>query len=328
MIMDTRRTRLGLVLVTSLALLWLLATLWWHLAGDGFNLPQPSPAKSGVTVSEDGVENHQSVPAPLLSRRVPDAVIAGVSKCGTRALIDMLDTHSEVAIAEGEPGYYLNGRMKKKGLDWYLKKMPLARPDQLVMEKTPKYFITPGAPLAMLTTNPNTKVILIFRDPVVRVMSRYIMLKAEQNEERPLKDVVIDSEGQLRTNQEIIFAGMYSKYLKAWQRLFPPEQLLVLDGDNLLVRPWEELEKAERFLGLPVTLTKDKFIPNAHLGKFFCWHDDSAEGGDDLHCLGKSKGREHEDMSATLNKTLTDFYRPYNQELVTMLEREFLWTNN
>ena len=39
-----------------------------------------------------------------LTHRLPDAVVAGVAKCGTTALITMLGSHPGVAAAEGQRG--------------------------------------------------------------------------------------------------------------------------------------------------------------------------------------------------------------------------------
>ncbi len=45
---------------------------------------------------------------------------------------------------------------------------------------------------------------------------------------------------------------MYSRTLPLWMEHFPlGKRLLIVDGDNLILRPWEEVARVERFLKLP-----------------------------------------------------------------------------
>ncbi len=82
---------------------------------------------------------------PRLSRRLPDVVIAGAKKCGTTALLSLLNLHPQVrGLMSQEPHYY--DRHFDLGPEWYLRQMPRVAPWQLLVEKTPKYFITPRAP--------------------------------------------------------------------------------------------------------------------------------------------------------------------------------------
>ena len=64
--------------------------------------------------------------------------------------------------------------MYSQGVAWYLSQFSEARPDQVAMEKTPKYLVTPGAPAALHAINPAAKIMLIVRDPVVRAISDFI----------------------------------------------------------------------------------------------------------------------------------------------------------
>lgn len=110
-----------------------------------------------------------------LSKRPPDAVIIGVKKGGTRALLEMLKLHPQVVSPRGEVHFY--DRNYERGTDWYLSRMPSATPQQLIVEKTPSYFVTPDAPLRMAAVNPDTQIVLVVRDPVTRLVSDFVQLK-------------------------------------------------------------------------------------------------------------------------------------------------------
>ena len=118
------------------------------------------------------------LPLPLntsRSKRPPDAVIIGVKKGGTRALLEMLKLHPQVVCPRGEVHFY--DRNYEKGTDWYLSRMPSATPQQLIIEKTPSYFVTPDAPAKMSAVNPDTRIVLVVRDPVTRLVSDFVQLR-------------------------------------------------------------------------------------------------------------------------------------------------------
>jgi len=51
--------------------------------------------------------------------------------------------------------------------------MPLSNDSQLTVEKTPSYFVTPGAAERIYRMSPTTKLIVVVRDPVTRAISDY-----------------------------------------------------------------------------------------------------------------------------------------------------------
>jgi hypothetical protein len=73
-------------------------------------------------------------------QRLPDAIIIGTKKCGTRALMNFLQLHSHVASADKEMHFFnKKADINNTRLHAYETKLPFAFPDQLVMEKTPTY---------------------------------------------------------------------------------------------------------------------------------------------------------------------------------------------
>lgn len=71
------------------------------------------------------------------------ALIIGVRKCGTRALLEMLYLHPRIQKAAGEVHFFDRDENYIKGLDWYRKKMPHSFRGQITIEKSPSYFVTP-----------------------------------------------------------------------------------------------------------------------------------------------------------------------------------------
>lgn len=73
----------------------------------------------------------------------PKALVIGVRKCGTRALLEMLYLHPRIQKAAGEVHFFDRDENYWKGLEWYRKKMPHSFRGQITIEKSPSYFVTP-----------------------------------------------------------------------------------------------------------------------------------------------------------------------------------------
>uniref|UniRef100_A0A8C8Z4X9 Sulfotransferase n=1 Tax=Prolemur simus TaxID=1328070 RepID=A0A8C8Z4X9_PROSS len=91
------------------------------------------------------------------ARQLPQTVIIGVRKGGTRALLEMLSLHPDVAAAENEVHFFDWEEHYSQGLGWYLSQMPFSSPRQLTVEKTPAYFTSPKVPERVHSMNPWAK---------------------------------------------------------------------------------------------------------------------------------------------------------------------------
>lgn len=105
------------------------------------------------------------------NRRLPSALIIGVKKSGTRALLEFIRFHPDVRASGCEVHFF--DRHYNKGLRWYRHRMPVTRPGQVTMEKTPSYFITREVPKRIYKMEPKTRLLLVVRDPVTRAVSDY-----------------------------------------------------------------------------------------------------------------------------------------------------------
>ncbi len=107
--------------------------------------------------------------------------------------------------------------------------------------------------------------IVILCDPVTRVLSD--ILSSAFINKRPLGEMVklaLDTRGNINTYSTFIFSsasffsfsffnykyfvflGFYSKLIPEWLDHFKVNStLLFIDGENLALKPWEELERAQ-----------------------------------------------------------------------------------
>ena len=104
-------------------------------------------------------------------KRLPDCLIIGTKKGGTRVLISYLGLHSKVSAVEDEIHYF--NHFTHLGSEWYRNQMSFSFPDQITIEKSPTYFIHKSAPKDVYEMNPNMKLIVLLREPVSRAVSDY-----------------------------------------------------------------------------------------------------------------------------------------------------------
>ncbi|XP_034476622.1 uncharacterized protein LOC117783354 [Drosophila innubila] len=136
------------------------------------------PVASSNQLSHPMVFPSSRVHFPKTSRRLPQALIIGVRKCGTRALLEMLYLHPRIQKAGGEVHFFDRDENYLKGLEWYRKKMPHSFRGQITIEKSPSYFVSPEVPERVRAMNASIKLLLIVREPVTRAISDYTQLRS------------------------------------------------------------------------------------------------------------------------------------------------------
>jgi [heparan sulfate]-glucosamine 3-sulfotransferase 1 len=148
----------------------------------------------------------ESMTSSQEEQRFPQAIIIGVKKGGTRALISMLDSHPQVESARGEVHFFDRNETFRKGLRWYVHQMPFTAPNEIAIEKSPSYFIAPYVPHRLYSMSPSTKVILIVRDPIERTISDYIQLFNPDRigKQRSFDDVVLDGPNHINDRAQVI----------------------------------------------------------------------------------------------------------------------------
>lgn len=259
-------------------------------------------------------------------RRLPGCIIIGARKCGTRALIEFLKLHPQVVSPNDEVHFFSNDTNYKLGLEWYREKMPPSFPHQITIEKTPKYFISSISSSRIHRMNSSIMLIAILRHPTTRVISDYTQIcanKQVKNETaEPFEARALDRQtGHINPDYKATQISMYHLHIARWLQLFPLKQLHVVDGDNLIINPLEEVRKIETFLHLPQLVNPDSIYFNSTRG-FYCMRK-SKTGPE--QCLGVNKGRKHVTISEKVVSRFNKFFRPHNERLYKLIGRRFSW---
>ena len=260
-----------------------------------------------------------------MEQRLPQTIIVGIRKCGTRALLEFLSIHPDICHAHDEMHFFDRGDRYALGLEWYRKQMPPSHPNQITIEKTPGYFIAPHAPSLIHNMNNSIRLLIIVRNPVTRIISDYTQSYFNHVNRNmtytPFEDLIIDPKtGDIRTLYKPTWISMYYLHYMHWLDVFNHSQIHLVDGDNLVENPTPELNKIETFLGLKHQISMEHFYLNKTRG-FYCIKKDN-----ESRCLNPSKGRPHPSIRPRVLHKLYKFFKPLNEKFFKISGHYLDWS--
>ncbi|XP_078273912.1 heparan sulfate glucosamine 3-O-sulfotransferase 4 [Rhinoraja longicauda] len=286
--------------------------------------PQLSPSLSLSTAQNWLERDVQESSTPDLGvQHLPQAIIIGVKKGGTRALLEAIRVHPDVRAVGVEPHFF--DRHYDKGLEWYRSLMPKTLDGQLTMEKTPSYFVTREAPKRIFSMAKGTKLVVVVRNPVTRAISDYTQTLSKKPEIPTFEVLAFKNRtlGLIDASWSAIRIGIYALHLENWLQFFPLSQIHFVSGERLIIDPAGEMGKVQDFLGLKRIVTDKHFYFNKTKG-FPCLK--KPEDSSSLpRCLGKSKGRTHPKIDPDVIHRLRKFYRPFNVMFHQITGEDFDW---
>ena len=257
-------------------------------------------------------------------RKLPDVLIIGFEKCGTVTLKSFLGIHPQVYVQDFSFNYKLfdkGSQVTTWKIKQYTRNKRCTPRGTLRLEK----LSTRGVARHTHAVLPDIKLLAIVKEPVERSMSHYVHRKAKGIE---YKGYTFDSmiRSILEHNKPIPLKGSvlfrqstYVDRLEPWISAYGLEKIHIVDGDNFVKNPTEELQKVEQFLGLKSYISPNKFVYNL-VKKFFC-----LKGVGQDSCMSSSKGRPHPSMLQTTRNRLQEYYRPYNEKLFKTIGHNFSW---
>ncbi|KTG42191.1 hypothetical protein cypCar_00014301 [Cyprinus carpio] len=269
--LDLRRLLQRLVTMFSLgiicaSILYLLLGRCEPDAGDSSGWNNNKTALRETLSAPDSVDANSSEKEWSASRRLPHALIIGVKKGGTRALLEFLRLHPDIRALGAEPHFF--DRLFARGLGWYRSMMPKALTGQIVMEKTPRYFVSPETPGRIHTTSRDIKLIVVVRDPVTRAVSDYTQIISKTPDIPSFESLAFRnrSTGQIDSLWSPLYIGLYARHLQRWLDYFPLAQIHFVHGERLISDPAGEVGRVQDFLGLQRIITDKHFYFNKTKG--------------------------------------------------------------
>lgn len=179
-------------------------------------------------------------------------IVIGSMKSGTTSLYQHMLAHPDVAMSRmKETDYFVEGANWPLGQDWYEKQF--ASGAQITGEVSPNYTkhdIFHGVPERIAAFAPQTKLIFLARDPVDRFISHYRHSLLMGHADVQPADLM-----ESRNGKHMLETSRYAAQCETFLKVFPRDQLLILDFAELRDSPQETVNKVTAFLDIaPLTI--------------------------------------------------------------------------
>jgi len=131
--------------------------------------------------------------------------------------------------------------------------------------------------------------------------------------QRGLPEMIIRDDMDLRSFyvRSFLFRSLYHDQLHRWLRLFPRQQLMIIQSEKFFENVADTMNEVAEFLGLePFEFHADNRLQRS-------W---------DLGATNVSElPKDYAPMDDTTRRLLTDFFEPYNQQLYRLIDEDFGW---
>lgn len=208
---------------------------------------------------------------------LPTFLIIGAGKSGTTSLHQYLNQHPEVFMCpvketnffelEGEQlpsnpraNAHTFRHYPQSVTNWehYVKLFEAAANARAIGETSPMYLYGKRSPEKIHNYLPEVKLIVILREPVSRLYSRYLHLARDGRQPSPrFKDALNKENSIWWTRDDLIREGFYYKHLSRYYDLFPKEQIKVFLYEDLKNDPLNLMKELFQYVGVDPS-----FVPN------------------------------------------------------------------
>ena len=195
----------------------------------------------------------------------PNFFIVGGSKCGTTNMSYYLNDHPDVFIPELMEPYYYSRFDVPKNFDResmitdkknYLKLFKNATHHKAIGESSPVYLQCPNSAKEIKKDNPDAKIIISIRNPIEKAHSSYFSYKFMNLDKRSFTEKIDLFKKQFNSNEFYIFNfiedGFFSKHIRRYQNVFPPENIKILYFENYIRDIPNHIKSIQEFLDIDV----------------------------------------------------------------------------
>jgi len=249
------------------------------------------------------------------SRVLPDFIISGTVRSGTTSLYYNICEHQSVLPDDYDEIGFIDSNYHL-GINWYRSMFPTEKEMERVKketnfaitgEDTPFYFWKKEAAERILKDIPNSKIIIIFRNPVDRAYSNYHLGIRKKTEKLSFEDAIDEEMNFLEKHsfresvdrrRSYLSKGFYENQIKIWFNVFPREKIHILSTEDMQKNPEKTLLKIFQFLGIPNYTLKNP---------------------------QKQKSSEYKKMDDKTREILLNFYKPHNEKFFQIIQERFDW---
>lgn len=176
----------------------------------------------------------------------PNFFIVGAPKCGTTALYRYLDDHPQVLLSDPkEVNYFSKPELEEQNLYYqdfkpkdekdYLKLFrAVNNTTKIIGEASVSYLYYPKVAERIYRFNPESKIVILLRDPVSRAWSHYLMDRRLGLVKKEFIEIFHSEMDEDKLNfQQYFLLGIYSEQIKRYTELFGLKNVKVILSDDL-----------------------------------------------------------------------------------------------
>jgi tetratricopeptide (TPR) repeat protein len=246
----------------------------------------------------------------LFKPQIPDFIIIGAAKCGTTSLFEYLKQHPQILLPHKKEIDFFN-KYFHCGRDWYLAHFSsIAETNNFITgEASTRYFDWDEVDVKIKQMLPQTKLIILLRNPVERTISDYYHHVNRGVETRTLQEIFTSTQLYLKkaTKRDLeytaskfdyILTSIYYPKIQRWIEQFDREQILIIPSESFFHEPRSVMTKVFQFLNV------DFYDSNKY----------------NQYNIGS-----YPKVTGELKQNLQDIFQSYNRQLEEHLKSSFNW---
>lgn len=195
--------------------------------------------------------------------RLPNLIVIGAQKCGTSGMHFYLGLHPDVAVSEPkELNFFIAERNWPRGVEWYAARFDPEAPVRV--DASPNYTAYPqhkGVPERMASVVGDARLVYIVRDPIARIAAHWVHNYSKGRHQGALAETI------LKRGTSYIDRSRYAMQLERFLAVYPREQILVLENEDLRHRRAETLRTVFEFAGADSGFRDRRFASERHKTK-------------------------------------------------------------
>jgi Sulfotransferase domain len=185
--------------------------------------------------------------------------IVGAAKAGTTSLHAYLNAHAGVHMSDPkEPHFFaraISPSIRTKSWDTYAEAFRGASETAILGDASPSYLWDPASAGLIYEALPDSRIVVLLRDPVARAISHYAMAVDSGLQRRSFDDALrADAAIQERIwgvrSHLYIDLGMYAAQVRRYLDTFGRDRVLILESATLRKSRRAVLTQIARFLGI------------------------------------------------------------------------------
>lgn len=258
------------------------------------------------------------------ARMLPGFLVAGAQRSGTTTLYRLLVDHPCLVRPAFQKGIGYFDVNYAKGPNWYRGHFPVkgvarvrtrSAGSPVTFDSSGYYLYHPLAAQRIAQDLPEVKVVALLRDPVERAFSAHAHESARGFEDEGFARAIELESERIRGEAQRIIAepgynsynhrhysylarGRYAEQLEVYTRQLGADRVKAIDADDFFADPVSSFVELQEWLGLPVMRPQHVGVHNA---------------------------RPRDDMDPGLRAELSEYFAPWDEQLVGYLGHEPSW---